>query len=405
MSATTPRPTHLIYVARQDIYMGAYCNIHNISRLSLHLQSRNMSRALTHFRHAVLSRSLSLTLRALDAVMFCLGPGNQVSLSLRALDKSLCYSSDPVHYQERHLCELCQKLLSLPTAPAQQVAEVDYGQAEEILTRPYCPLCELLVATLDRSSINAAGDSIIVRWSEQRGFHFVHFPDDGDRIVFMTERLDNPHVAGRVVPAQLDPELVQTWVSACAQHHGAECVPEPNVLATPAAPQGLAFLRLIDVEQQCLVDAEPGCRYLAVSYVWGDGRTVMLRKENKAKLYCPGGLGKIRHKLAKTISDAMAFVALIGERYLWVDSLCFVQDDWDDKKDGIKKMDLIYQGALLTIVAASGSNSQAGLPGLHPASRRLDQAVAEVKPGTKLASVPAMFTELQSVVYMTRGWT
>ncbi|KAF7586834.1 hypothetical protein BBP40_008259, partial [Aspergillus hancockii] len=120
------------------------------------------------------------------------------------------------------------KLLSLPTTPQGQVAEVDFGQAEEILTRPYCPLCGLLAATLDRSPINGVGVLIVLRWSEQRGFYFPHFPDDGDRIVFVTEPLDNPHIAGRVVPSQLDPALVQTWVSACAQHHGADCSPEPN---------------------------------------------------------------------------------------------------------------------------------------------------------------------------------
>lgn len=168
---------------------------------------------------------------------------------------------------------------------------------------------------------------------------------------------------------------------------------------------GLKFLRVIDVHQQCLVQAESGCRYLALSYVWGNGRTVMLNQKNKAQLSTPSGLAKIRRKLAKTISDAMTLVGLIGERYLWVDSLCLVQDDPDDKTDGIQKMDLIYQGSILTIIAASGLNSQAGLPGLHPGSRGLNQKVAEVKPGVKLASVPAMFTELGPAKYMTRGWT
>ncbi|KAL4894321.1 heterokaryon incompatibility protein-domain-containing protein [Aspergillus ambiguus] len=344
---------------------------------------QKMRRMITHLQYRVLSRCHFLTSRALEAVLSWLGPTNQ----------------------NQHLCEFCQALLALPNTPDQQSGEVDFGQAKEFSSRLYCPGCRLILTTLERSWMNTAGDSIVLRWSEERGFHFVHFPDDGDRIVFVDEHPDNPHTTGRVVPAQLDPALVRSWVSSCAQHHGADCCPEPNVLATPTAPGGLTFLRLIDVQQQCLVEAEPGCRYLALSYVWGNGRTVMLRKKNKSALYQPGGLEKIRHRLAKTISHAMTLVRLIGERYLWVDSLCLVQDDWDDKKDGIQKMDLIYQGSILTIVAASGRNSQAGLPGLHPASRRLEQAVAEVKPGVLLASVPAMFTELQLQMYMTRGWT
>ncbi len=74
-------------------------------------------------------------------------------------------------------------------------------------------------------------------------------------------------------------------------------------------------------------------------------------------------------------------VSLIGKRYLWIDSLCLVQDDESDLRDSIGSMDLIYGGATATIIAASGIDADAGLPGLRPGSRHADQIIEEIAPG------------------------
>jgi len=66
----------------------------------------------------------------------------------------------------------------------------------------------------------------------------------------------------------------------------------------------------------------------------------------------------------------MDLVSAIGERYLWVDSLCLIQDDPADMKNGIDHMDLVYEGAIMTIIAAIGNHINAGLPGLHPGTRK-----------------------------------
>lgn len=63
----------------------------------------------------------------------------------------------------------------------------------------------------------------------------------------------------------------------------------------------------------------------------------------------------------------------LGEKYLWVDCLCIRQDDEADKGKFIPQMDLIYGFALVTIVAASGVDADAGLPGVKrdPQTRKL----------------------------------
>lgn len=43
----------------------------------------------------------------------------------------------------------------------------------------------------------------------------------------------------------------------------------------------------------------------------------------------------------------------VGIPYLWVDALCIIQDDENDKLDQIAKMGSIYKNSTITIVAAS----------------------------------------------------
>jgi hypothetical protein len=51
--------------------------------------------------------------------------------------------------------------------------------------------------------------------------------------------------------------------------------------------------------------------------------------------------------------------------YLWVDALCIEQDS--------PEMNDIYASAYLTLVAAAGEDSWAGLPGVLPNSRKIHQ--------------------------------
>jgi hypothetical protein len=72
--------------------------------------------------------------------------------------------------------------------------------------------------------------------------------------------------------------------------------------------------------------------------------------------------------LPPTIEDALQLVKDLGEKYLWVDSLCIIKDD-PDMSIQINQMDRIYGTAVATIVAAAGRDVGAGLRGIRPTSR------------------------------------
>jgi len=70
-----------------------------------------------------------------------------------------------------------------------------------------------------------------------------------------------------------------------------------------------------------------------------------------------------------TPRSAVTLVSGLGERYLWSDVLCIVQDDPLQKHNDIEQMDLVYSCAAATIVGLHGRNADAGLPGIRPATR------------------------------------
>lgn len=109
--------------------------------------------------------------------------------------------------------------------------------------------------------------------------------------------------------------------------------------------------------------------------------------------------------IPQTISDALYLVEAMGERYLWVDTLCIIQDDYQDKQQQLPLMDIIYTQAKVVIVAATGSSSSAGLPGIRETTRSPDQ-LTETIDGVEFITVrPEVQCLLRETIWSKRGWT
>ena len=117
------------------------------------------------------------------------------------------------------------------------------------------------------------------------------------------------------------------------------------------------------------------------------------------------GLQDVQQDLPRTIRDAIELVNKIGEHYLWVDSLALVADDQEDLTYGIQQMDLIYEQSILNIVAATGSDASAGLPGVCEDSQQFNQYGEEVLPGVKLTCQYQPTAYMKVSKYATRAWT
>ncbi|KAH7356999.1 heterokaryon incompatibility protein-domain-containing protein [Rhexocercosporidium sp. MPI-PUGE-AT-0058] len=210
---------------------------------------------------------------------------------------------------------------------------------------------------------------------------------------------------GRLMDSSIDPKQLKDWLHTCEESHGADCN-APEWLGEPCQP---SFLKVIDVEKRCVVPAPPNCRYVALSYVWGDPNEVksrlwLMKMTNVAASQMHNGLDF--NLLPTTITDSMDLVSKIGERYLWVDALCIVQDDEKELAEQTSQMDLVYACALATIIVATGESAEAGLPGVNN-PRSLSQTKVDIGGGYHLMETVAQgnASHLQNSSWNSRGWT
>ncbi|RSL81215.1 hypothetical protein CEP52_017245 [Fusarium oligoseptatum] len=132
----------------------------------------------------------------------------------------------------------------------------------------------------------------------------------------------------------------------------------------------------------------------------------LLRPTTESLIDTYGILDWVRNcRLPATIRDAIAVVQRLGCRYLWVDALCLVQNDTYDLDQGVNTMDLIYERAWLTIVAACGHDANARLPGAQNGTRKPSRNTYHVMPGITLGVVVGLDDLLGRSMYDTRGWT
>ena len=209
-------------------------------------------------------------------------------------------------------------------------------------------------------------------------------------------------LCARPLTPQIDRDLLRLWLSSCTEDHMRCNVPWWSQQERKGE---LSAFRVIDLLQKCIVWIHPSERYTTLSYVWGNSTGFRATTRNISSLEQEGGLRKIEKSIPKTIRNAMQLVEDLGERYLWVDSLCLMQDDEENLLDMISKMDLVYGNAYFTIIAASGEDAEAGLPGIQLKRQGLLQYVEEIQPGLKVAVCEHLESHLLGSTYETRAWT
>ncbi|KAI0630043.1 heterokaryon incompatibility protein-domain-containing protein, partial [Trametes polyzona] len=140
-----------------------------------------------------------------------------------------------------------------------------------------------------------------------------------------------------------------------------------QVNATPHTPTDALPTRLVDctnIHHPRLVETKDnsacaGSPYLALSYVWG-AESAQRHRTTNANINTYIAVGIEATTLPQTIRDAVYVTHALGFRYLWLDSLCIIQDSGEDKHREMAHMRHIYRHAHLTIIAASASSASEG---------------------------------------------
>jgi hypothetical protein len=321
-------------------------------------------------------------------------------------------------------CDKCQQLGDtlahlIDSGKEIRFQDYDVGTYKEISSKPRCPMCAFLARLLrikcrESETLEKSADHVTFNYlsSDLHNALFIHLSGLTDTIYALP--LDRPwhetHVSGRLVKEEeISIPLLREWISCCDSWHGKECGHEPEDIIHLHLPETVHF-RLVDVQRQCIVQAPRSAEYVALSYVWGGFDSLRLTSANHAILGKPQILTSDAEGLGATIRDAMTLVLSLGKRFLWIDQLCIVQDDEEEKYHQISVMDSIYRCATLTIIAADGTHADHGLRGTGNGAKRRKflQETVEYAPGRRMVIVQSELCysfNNKKVPWYQRAWT
>ena len=97
--------------------------------------------------------------------------------------------------------------------------------------------------------------------------------------------------------------------------------------------------------------------YIALSHCWGSSAHCKLTKANLVERQSSISI----ESLPKTYRDVVDLARRMDIRYVWIDSLCIIQDDTLDWEQQAAQMGTIYRNASFTVAATHGPNGDAGL--------------------------------------------
>lgn len=95
---------------------------------------------------------------------------------------------------------------------------------------------------------------------------------------------------------------------------------------------------------------------MVLSHCWGGQVPVQLKLANIDQFR-----KAILSDLPTTFSDAIHVTRTLGKQYLWIDSLCIIQDSTKDWDNEVVLMQRIYENAWCSIAATKAKNSSEGL--------------------------------------------
>jgi hypothetical protein len=131
-------------------------------------------------------------------------------------------------------------------------------------------------------------------------------------------------------------EQASRWISQCKKHHSlcgtplGTSFPLPTRLLhvqKPTHPTGNPRLRLvITAEEMAGIETPPP--YAALSHRWESHVPLVLKKHTLVDFCKIDGIPAER--LGQSMQDALRVVLGLGYAYLWIDSLCIIQEDHED---------------------------------------------------------------------------
>jgi hypothetical protein len=148
-------------------------------------------------------------------------------------------------------------------------------------------------------------------------------------------------------------KVIKTWLNECESSHSFCGQRDKTNAELPTR-----LIEIVDAETIKLIETDGKFgQYVALSYCWGPtvGKNTMTMRANFRTRLHPEGLR--RAQLPPAIRDAIVITERLGIRYIWVDAICMIQDNIEDKHAELGKMSQYYRNSFLTIAASTPSSA------------------------------------------------
>jgi hypothetical protein len=235
-----------------------------------------------------------------------------------------------------------------------------------------CPGCEVMKQAWDWGAPDDddRNDENVCFNISSNSLHFHLFTKRGvvNLDLFTLEhspRFKHIRVATLIPPStnlDINCDQVRQWILHCEQQHsscGKNPVSTPlRLLDLKMAAIGIVHIVEVNMDLAGEHHVPPvHLRYACLSHCWGNSRSKHLTKRSNLDTNMSGipvaGL-------PRTFRDAVEVSQALDIRYLWIDSLCIVQDDDADWETHVELMADIYRNAYITLAAGTSEDDEGG---------------------------------------------
>ncbi|KAF5003962.1 hypothetical protein FDECE_9525 [Fusarium decemcellulare] len=167
-------------------------------------------------------------------------------------------------------------------------------------------------------------------------------------------------------------DLIRHWIVSCDEQHPkcksrspSELKRLPTRLIDVGSERGpgVIYLRQLSSEDR---QQPERFNYTALSHRWGDGRVHRHFSTTTDNVDCRRK-GIPVDSLPRTFRDAVTVTRQLGVRYLWIDSICIIQEgDLRDFETEAKHMETVFHLAYVVIAASRTTGTSDGFLGGRP---------------------------------------
>ncbi|KAH8594075.1 heterokaryon incompatibility protein-domain-containing protein [Bisporella sp. PMI_857] len=147
--------------------------------------------------------------------------------------------------------------------------------------------------------------------------------------------------------------LVKMWLRQCLNGH-AIC---KTTVGTAQSPSRLLELKGDGIRLRHMARSGLNPAYATLSHCWGTLQITKLERHNLDTFQRTVPLDD----LCQTFQDAVILTRALGINYLWIDSLCIIQDDERDWQKESTTMAAVYGNGTINIAAAHAQDGSHGL--------------------------------------------